>query len=94
MTIAESIKQAITNNLKHTIFFERGGEYVTELCNKQIKGSDTMVFLPPMPKVETETIDDTHDKWKIVYEDATIEGIATWRPSKVKTNQFVFCGIE
>lgn len=94
MTIGESIKQAITRNFANTIFFNRSGEYVAELCNKRIKGSDTMVFLPPIPKVEVETIDEVHDKWKIVYDDTTIEGIVTWRASKIKQDKFVFVGIE
>ena len=94
MTIKESILEAIKRMFIHSLFRSRSAEYITELCNSKHKGSDTMRFLPPIPKVEVKALDDTHDQWALVFDDLTIECIVTWRPSKMKVGQFVLEGIE
>ena len=94
MTIKESIKAAISSVYKHSVFRERSAEYITGLCNSRHKGSDTMSFLPPIPKIEVTGIDDKHDQWTLVFDDLTIDYIVTWRPSTVKPGQFVLEMIE
>ena len=94
MTIKESIKIAILSVFKHTLFRSRSAEYVMEVFAMKHKGSATMGFLLPIPKVEVTTIDNLHDKWTLVYDDLTIDYIVTWRPSKIKTEQYVMEKIE
>ena len=94
MTFKESILIAIKHVFIHTAFRSRSAEYVLETYNMKHKGSDTMGFLPPVPKIEVTTLDEQHDQWSLVYDDLTIEYIVTWRPSTVKPGQFVMEKIE
>lgn len=94
MKITESFATAIGQVFAHTTFVNRTEEVVMGMCHKSFKGSDTMALLPPIPKLEVRMIDDTHDVWRIVFEDITLEYVVTWTPSTILKGQFVFTNIE
>lgn len=94
MTIAESVKQAITTAFKNIVFKERSQKYISDTLNAKVAGSANVSIMLPMPDVKVEKLDETHDKVTICYDDANIEGIITWRPSKIRPGFYVFISYE
>ena len=85
-TIGNNIKVAINNNFMHNVI-GRSAEGVYNALNTKVKGSENMIVLPQVDKVELSKIDDLHDY--------KIEGVVTWKPSANKLeNAMVFYGIE
>lgn len=93
-TIGQNFKSAINNNFRHNVI-ARDAESIFNALNVGVKGSDNMVILPKVEKVELTKIDDLHDKLSLSWDDYKTEGVVTWKPSanKIET-AMVFCGIE
>ena len=73
----------------------RSAEGVYNALNTKVKGSENMIVLPQVDKVELSKIDDLHDKLSLSWDDYKIEGVVTWKPSANKLeNAMVFYGIE
>ena len=93
-TIGNNIKVAINNNFMHNVI-GRSADEVRNALNTKVKGSDNMVVLPQIDKVELATIDDLHDKLSLSWDDYKVEGVVTWKPSANKVEKaMVFYGIE
>lgn len=93
-TIGNNIKVAINNNFMHNII-GRSADEVRNALNTKVKGSENMIVLPQIDKVELATIDDLHDKLSLSWDDYKVEGVVTWKPSANKLeNAMVFYGIE
>ena len=85
-TIGNNIKNAINNNFMHNVI-GRSAEGVYNALNTKVKGSENMVVLPQVDKVD--------DKLSLSWDDYKIEGVVTWKPSANKLeNAMVFYGIE
>ena len=93
-TIGKNYKEAINRNFMH-VAMKRDAESVFEALNIGLKGSDNMIMLPKVEKVELTKVDDLHDKLSLSWDDYKTEGVVTWRPSESKVVEaMVFCGIE
>lgn len=93
-TIGNNIKVAINNNFMHNVI-GRSADEVHNALNTKVKGSENMVVLPQIDKVELAAIDDLHDKLSLSWDDYKVEGVVTWKPSVNKLeNAMVFYGIE
>ena len=93
-TIGNNIKVAINNNFMHNVI-GRSADEVRNALNIKVKGSENMVVLPQIDKVELATIDDLHDKLSLSWDDYKVEGVVTWKPSANKLEKaMVFYGIE
>ena len=93
-TIGKNIKEAINNNFMHNVI-GRSVEGIQSALNTNVKGSDNMVVLPKVDKVELTKIDDLHDKLSLSWDDYKTEGVITWKPSENKLETaMVFYGIE
>ena len=93
-TIGKNIKVAINNNFMHNVI-GRSADEVRNALNTKVKGSENMVVLPQIDKVELATIDDLHDKLLLSWDDYKVEGVVTWKPSANKLEKaMVFYGIE
>ena len=93
-TIGNNIKVAINNNFMHNVI-GRSADEVRNALNTKVKGSENMVVLPQIDKVELATIDDLHDKLLLSWDDYKVEGVVTWKPSANKVEKaMVFYGIE
>ena len=93
-TIGKNIKVAINNNFMHNVI-GRSADEVRNALNTKVKGSENMVGLPQVDKVELATIDDLHDKLSLSWDDYKVEGVVTWKPSANKLEKaMVFYGIE
>ena len=93
MLISEAFKQAIKNAFIYSIFLKRDKESILKTLNKKVHGSDSISIVPPIPSIEVEKVDDTHDKVTFAYDDYTFVGVITWKPCANGTN-FVFLNIE
>ena len=91
MTIGDSFKRAVNIAFEYTIFFKRDEEFIANTLNMKFKHSDSMTILPHIPCIKVETIDETHDKVTLAFDDYQIDGVITWKP--IKTN-FVFVKFE
>ena len=91
MKISESIKRAINNAFVNTIFPNREEKAIHSTLKTKVHGSDNVGIIPTIPNIKVETIDETHDKLTLIYEDYRIEGVVTWRPTK---SSYVFVKYE
>lgn len=95
MTIAESFKIAINDTFLHTVFQSRDAKTIFETITKNVHGSNNMRVIPPIPKIEVENIDQTHDKLTLCFDDVKVEGIVTWKVATAPFNgRFVFIKYE
>ena len=94
MTIGQSIKIAINSAFVYATFKGRDANTIRNTLNTKVHGSDNILVMIPVYEVKTEKLDDTHDKITLIYEDAQIEGVATWRASKTMENRFVLIKFE
>lgn len=94
MTIGESLKNAISNAFKDTIFRERTASHISQTFATKVSGSDNVTILPFIPNITIEKVDDTHDKVNLCFSDMVVEGVITWKPSSVRSGNFVFIKIE
>ena len=93
-TIGQNYKDAINRNFMFNVM-QRDAKSVFDALTIGVKGSDNMVALPKVEKVELTKIDDLHDKLSLSWDDYKTEGVVTWKPSDNKTMEaVVFCGIE
>lgn len=93
MTIADSFKDAINNAFAGTIFVNRNSELILNVLNTKVHGSNNVSIIPPIPYLEVNKLDDTHDKVWIKFDDYSFEGIIHWRPCTNKKH-YVFICIE
>lgn len=93
MSIAEAFKQAIKNAFIHSIFLKRDKESILKTLSTKVHGSANVSIVPPIPSIEVERVDDTHDKVTFNYDDYTFVGVITWKPC-VNGMNFVFMNIE
>ncbi len=93
MTIRQAFIETLNNNFAF-VRMQRNANALCEVLNAKVKNSNTMRMLPIIEKVELETIDDSHDKLSICYDDYTIEGIVTWKSSTNFENAFIFMNVE
>ena len=93
MSIAEAFKQTIKNAFIHSIFLKRDKETILKTLNTKVHGSANVGIMPPIPSIEVEKVDDTHDKVTFSYDDYTFVGVITWKPCSNGMN-FVFMNIE
>lgn len=91
MTIGASFKRAINNAFIHTIFRSKDENVIKDTLNTKVNGSAHVSLLPTIPKVEVEQIDDKHTALLLCFDDYTIKGVVTWKPT---ANGFVFMGYE
>ena len=91
MTIKEAIIDTIDTNFKHTRM-KRNADDMRNIFNSKIGDSETIRILPPIQRLELATIDDLHDKLSLFYDDVTIDGVVTWKPS-VKEDYFVLMSV-
>ena len=82
MKVNEAIANSINIGFKNCVFMSRDAECVKNTLNVLVKGSDTVHFMPCVPEVKVENIDDLHDKLSLLYDDYKVEGVVTWRESK------------
>lgn len=82
MKVNEAITNSINIGFKNCVFMSRDAECVKNTLNVLVKGSDTIHFMPCVPEVKVEKIDDLHDKLSLLYDDYKVEGVVTWRESK------------
>lgn len=95
MSIAEAFKQTIKNAFIHSVFLKRDKEYIIEVLNTKVHGSDNVSILPPIPSIEVERVDDTHDKVTFSYDDYAFVGVITWKVTICDDSMnFVFMNIE
>ena len=94
MTIVQSVKIAINAAFADAIFQGRDANTIRNTLNTKVHGSNNMLIMIPVPDVKVEKLDDMHDKITLIYDDAQIEGVVTWRASKLMKNCFVFIKIE
>ena len=93
-TIGQNYKDAINRNFRYNTI-GRNTESILNALNIGVKGSDNMVILPKVEKIELTKIDDLHDKLSLSWDDYKTEGVVTWKPSVNKLETaMVFCGIE
>ena len=93
MSIAEAFKQTIKNVFIHSIFLKRDKEFILKTLNTKVHGSNNINIVPPIPSIEVERVDDTHDKVTFGYDDYAFVGVITWKPCANGIN-FVFMNIE
>ena len=94
MTIGQSVKIAINAAFADAIFQGRDASTIRNTLNTKVHGSNNMLIMIPVPDVKVEKLDDMHDKITLIYDDAQIEGVVTWRASKIMKSCFVFIKIE
>lgn len=82
MKINEAIVNSINVGFKNCVFMSRDAECMRNTLNVLVKGSDNVHFIPCVPEVKVEKIDDLHDKLSLLYDDYKVEGVVTWRASK------------
>ena len=82
MKVNEAIADSINTGFKNCVFMSRDSECVKNTLNVLVKGSDNVHFMPCVPEVKVEKIDDLHDKLSLLYDDYKVEGVVTWRESK------------
>ena len=94
-TLSNNIKDAINRNFEFNVV-ERNAESVFNMLNTHAKGSDDMVVLPHVDKVELTEIDALHDKVSLLWDDYKVEGTITWTPSKnaLTKDSVVFVKVE
>lgn len=92
MKISQSFKQAINNAFVYVVFVSRDADTILKMFESNIHGSN-FKFLPPIDNVIVESIDDTHDKLTLIYDDYSVEGVVTWKPSANGIN-YVFVKYE
>ena len=87
-TLSNNIKDAINRNFEFNVV-ERNAESVFNMLNTCVKGSDDMVVLPHVDKVELTEVD-------LLWDDYKVEGTITWTPSKNPTTKdsVVFVKVE
>jgi hypothetical protein len=93
MTIEDSFKTAINNAFVNTIFVNRNSELILNILSTKVYGSNNISIVPPIPYLEVNKLDDTHDKVWIKFDDYSFEGIIHWKPCANKQN-YVFIRIE
>ena len=93
MSIAEAFKQAIKNAFIHSIFLKRDKEFILKTLRAKVHGSANVSIVPPIPSIEVERVDDTHDKVTFGYDDYAFDCVITWKPCTNGVN-FVFMDIE
>lgn len=79
MTIKETIVDYANRMFRHTIFKNRDESTIFQGFQSTIHGSYSTPAIPIMNAIEVEHLDETHDKIKFIYDDATIDVIAEWR---------------
>lgn len=89
MKIGESIANSINNGFRDCKFSGKDAESIKNTLNILVHGSDTIHFMPCVPEVKVESIDDLHDKLSLLYDDYKVEGVVTWRKSQ-NEKQYVF----
>jgi len=82
MKVNEAIVNSINIGFKNCVFMSRDEECVKNTLNVLVKGSDNVHFVPCVPEIKVEKIDDLHDKLSLLYDDYKVEGVVTWRESK------------
>jgi hypothetical protein len=94
-TLSNNIKDAINRNFEFNVV-ERNAKSVFNMLNTHAKGSDDMVVLPHVDKVELTEIDALHDKVSLLWDDYKVEGTITWTPSKndLTKDSVVFVKVE
>ena len=94
-TLSNNIKDAINRNFEFNVV-ERNAKSVFNMLNTHAKGSDDMVVLPHVDKVELTEVDALHDKVSLLWDDYKVEGTITWTPSKNPTTKdsVVFVKVE
>ena len=94
-TLSNNIKDAINRNFEFNVV-ERNAKSVFNMLNTHAKGSDDMVVLPHVDKVELTEVDALHDKVSLLWDDYKVEGTITWTPSKntLTKDSVVFVKVE
>ena len=94
-TLSNNIKDAINRNFEFNVI-ERNAESVFNMLNTCVKGSDDMIVLPHVDKVELAEIDALHDKVSLLWDDYKVEGTITWTPSNnpITKGSVVFVKVE
>ena len=94
-TLSNNIKDAINRNFEFNVV-ERNAKSVFNMLNTHAKGSDDMVVLPHVDKVELTEIDALHDKVSLLWDDYKVEGTITWTPSNnpITKGSVVFVKVE
>lgn len=82
MKVNEAIVNSINTGFQNCVFMSRDSECIKNTLNVKIKGSDNVHFIPCVPEIKVEKIDDLHDKLSLLYDDYKVEGVVTWRESK------------
>lgn len=94
MTISNSVKASINKAFVGIVFFGRDVETLLKTFNTKVRGSDNVSIILPIDRLEVETIDETHDKVVIIYDDYKVEGVITWRPTTRNIKGYVFVRYE
>lgn len=89
MKIGESIVSSINKGFRNCKFSGRDAESIKNTLNILVHDSNTIHFMPCVPEVKVEKVDDLHDKLSLLYDDYKVEGVVTWRKSQ-NEKQFVF----
>ena len=92
----DNVVQSINIGFAHSVFCTRNPHSIEE-CIKSVINEKKGVLANDPKNVKVETIDDLHDKMRLLYENETIEGTITWGISTISTekkNRFVFLKFE
>ena len=82
MKISEAVINSINIGFKNCEFMSRDENCIKNTLNVLVKGSDNVHFIPCVPEVKVENIDNLHDKLSLLYDDYKVEGVVTWRKYK------------
>lgn len=93
-TIREIILDKILNVFLHVVFVSRDKEYILKTLNQKHKDSTSFNLSIPVPDIIVTKIDETHDKWVLLYADMPIECEVTWMHSQTYNGQYVLLKVE